>query len=416
MVDGIENLLRQIRLGEDSALEFKRVMVAGHRVTDPDRRDFADEVAAFANGRGGMVLLGIDDGTREVIGIPIDRLDAVEAWLRDICNDSIKPPVDAEIRKSELPNSAGELAAVIRIEIPRSLFVHESPGGYFRRLGSSKRRLSPEALARLFQQRSQARLIRFDEQAVPGTSSESLDQGLASRFLAPESDLQDGARKLKLLTNDDDGVELASVSGVLMCTRAPQTWLNNAWIQAVAYRGVQQDSNYQLDAADLHGPLDQQVLDALHFVAKNQRVYATKPLGREDRPQYDSRAVFEALVNAVAHRDYSVYGSKIRLQLYQDRLVLFSPGGLTNTMEVDALRLRQSARNELIASLLARLAVPPELGLGRGHFMDRRGDGVPIILDAGHRLSGREPEYRVLDDAEVMLTIWAAPEPERPPV
>lgn len=66
--------------------------------------------------------------------------------------------------------------------MPRSLFVHKSPNGYFRRIGRSKREMKPDVLARLFQQRSQARLIRFDEQTVPGTSMDDLDPRLWRRF------------------------------------------------------------------------------------------------------------------------------------------------------------------------------------------------------------------------------------------
>lgn len=73
-------------------------------------------------------------------------------------------------------------------------------------------------------------------------------------------------------------------------------------------------------AKDLDGPLDQQIIDACQFVFRNMRVEAFKHLGRHDRPQYDMETVFEAVVNAVAHRDYWIYGSKIRLRMFRDRL------------------------------------------------------------------------------------------------
>ena len=129
-----EDLARRIRLGEDSTLELKRILLSGARVAGPDRGDFADELASMANGSGGTVILGIDDVRRDVLGIPLDRLDAVETWVREICNDSLRPPLDATIRKIELPDASGSPVAVIRIDVPRSLFVHRSPGGYFRRV------------------------------------------------------------------------------------------------------------------------------------------------------------------------------------------------------------------------------------------------------------------------------------------
>ena len=172
-----EELVRRIYLGEDATLELKRVLMSGSRVTAPGQDEFADELAAMGNGRGGTAVLGAEDRSREIVGIPLDRLDPVEAWVREICNDSVKPPLDALIRKIEVPGADSSLVAVVCVEIARSLFVHKSPGGYFRRIGSSKREMSPEVLARLFQERSQSRVIRFDESPVPGTSPEQLDGG-----------------------------------------------------------------------------------------------------------------------------------------------------------------------------------------------------------------------------------------------
>ena len=177
----IDDLVRRIRLGEDSSLEFKSVVVAGKRVKEPSRRAFADELAAFANSRGGTVVLGVDDKTRRVSGIPLGELDVVEGWVRGICNDSIEPALDADIYKAELEDENGRVVPIMRIEIPRSLFVHQSTGGYYRRLGSSKRKLAPEVLARLFQERSQSRIIRFDETVVPGTTPGDLDYELTHR-------------------------------------------------------------------------------------------------------------------------------------------------------------------------------------------------------------------------------------------
>ena len=138
-----------------------------------------------------------------------------------------------------------------------------------------------------------------------------------------------------------------------------------------------------------------------------------KQPGRVEIPQYSIRAVFEAVVNAVAHRDYSIHGSKIRLFLFDDRLELYSPGPLPNTVTIESMPLRQSTRNELITSLLARCPVEDPTGaIGRQYYMEKRGEGVPIILEESRRLSGRDPVYVLIDDAELLLKIYAAPAPQ----
>lgn len=411
-----DDLMRRLRLGEDSAFEFKSVRTERGRILGPDRRDLADELAAFANSIGGTLILGVDDSTREVEGIPLRDIDAVEGWVQEICNDLLKPALDAVILKMELDDSAARRMPVLRVDVPRSLFVHRSPGGYFRRIGSSKRELPPDALARLFEERSQTRVIRFDESPVPGTEREDLDYSLTQRFLRAGADpgSSDASedredlllRKLRIVDDGTGGEPSLTLAGTLLCTPEPQRWLPHAYIQAVSYAGERTDSNYQTDSRDIGGPLDLQVDAALHFVRRNMLVRAAKEQGRADRPQFSERAVFEALVNAVAHRDYSMAGTRIRLHLFGDRLELYVPGALANTLTPDSLHLRQANRNELIVSLLARCAAPS--GLGRTLLMDRRGDGVPIIRREALAFSGRLPEYSLVDESELRLLMWSS--------
>ena len=214
-----------------------------------------------------------------------------------------------------------------------------------------------------------------------------------------------------MVADDDHGVSRLTLAGVLLCTREPQRWLPHAYIQAVSYAGERTDVDYQTDARDIGGPLDEQVAEALHFVRRNMLVRATKSVARAEQPQFCRRAIFEALVNAVAHRDYSMVGARVRLHMFADRLELYVPGALANTLTPNSLHLRQSSRNELIVSLLARCHAPADLG--RSRLMDHRGDGVPIIREECERLSGRLPEYTMIDDSELRLVIAAAqPAPE----
>ncbi len=145
------------------------------------------------------------------------------------------------------------------------------------------------------------------------------------------------------------------------------------------------------------------------FLKRNQTVIATKELHRVEFPQFSERAVFEAVVNAVAHRDYSVFASKIRFFMFDDRLEIYSPGALPNTVTIDSMALRQATRNELMTSLLAETPVAETVGdVGRSFYMEKRGNGVPIILRESERLSGKKPVYRLIDDSELLLTIYAA--------
>ena len=418
MFDTPEQLQEKIRLGEDSLLECKAMTFAGEKVKGPKRDDVADEIAAFANASGGVVVLGVEDKTREILGIPAERLDLAERFVNELCNDVVKPPLFPRIERLQLTAADGTEQPVIRVDVARSLFVHKSPGGYWYRVGSAKRQMTPEYMTRLSQQRSQAGLIRFDEQVIPRASLDDLDPALIDRFRTPRTtdDRPAFLRKLAMAREDEDAVLRPTVAGVLLGSSKPERWLPHAFIQAVAYRsdgapGAGDLAEYQLDAKDIVGPVDHQVAEACRFVTRNMRVAASKTAGRADVPQYDIAAVFEGIVNAVAHRDYSMYGAKIRLRLFASRLELFSPGALSNTMTVDSLAVRQSSRNEAITSLLAKCSVPTDISgmeTSRSTMMDRRGEGVSIILERSERLSRRRPVFELPDESELKLTIFAA--------
>lgn len=411
-------LLARIATREDSYLELKELVFSGQVVKGPKRSSLADEIAAFSNARGGILVLGVEEDTRDILGIPFEKLDSVGNLVTEICHEKIDPPVDAVIEKIRLPDSSGILQWVLLIEVERSLSVHRSPGGYYLRSGMSKRRMTHDQLFRLMQQRSTNRLIQFDKTTVPHTCISHLDPVLVDRLRTSRTsdDFQTLAVKLGMAVKYDNGSTNVTLAGVLLGTRHPERWIPNAFIHATAYRGKSigealNKSDYQIDVKDIHGPLDQQVAEACQFVARNQRLSARKTLGRTDFPQYAMTAVLEALVNAVVHRDYSIQRSKIRLRMFSDRLELYSPGELASTITPSTMAYRQATRNEVIASLLTKCVVPKEIdGLetSRRTLMDRRGEGVPIILEHSKALSGREPCYELIDGVELLLTIFAA--------
>ena len=390
-------LIEKIILGEDSTIEFKREM--------PRRNNMADEIAAFANDEGGVLLIGVDD-YGEIVGLEMQELDKIENTIVEICRDIIEPTVRIFTEKLRIDDKN-----ILKIVVPRSLFVHKTSNGYFTRQGSSKREIPTDQLARLLQSRSQARIIAFDEQLAPNTHKSTLRVSLYQRFItegAAEDVIEDLLLKRSLLV--EEGREIrASVAGVLMCHETPDDFLYNSFIQAVYYSGKEKDANYQIDAKDFRGPLDQQIIDAFKFVQKHNEVSARKEIGRIDQPQYSMRAVFEAIVNAVVHRDYSKSGSKIRLFMFADRLELYSPGALANTQTIDKLRYSQATRNELLARLLSEITLDDDVGkqVKRRHFLERRGEGVGIILNESEQLSGKMPVYELFNE-ELCLTIFAA--------
>ena len=146
MFNGRKALLDKIRLREDSYLEVKEVRFAGHRIAAPHRDSLADSVAAFANTRGGVLVLGIEARTHDVLGIPLNRIESVTDFVREVCIDSIDPPIEhLVVEHLRLPASTGEDLPVVKVDVPRSLFVHRSPGSYLHRVANTTRRGCPRS-------------------------------------------------------------------------------------------------------------------------------------------------------------------------------------------------------------------------------------------------------------------------------
>lgn len=400
-----EEIKRQMRLGEDSHWEFKQIVFAGNKPKGPNRSDLSNELAAFANTDGGVILCGVTD-SGDIQGMSRDQMDALEGLLTEICFDTIKPPIRPTILRKEIE----EGKSFLLVEVPQGYALHDSSGGSFHRIGSSKRQMTTDERLRLAQRRGQARFLWFDKQPVPATGFGSLDESLwrpllsAEGAAAPELALE----KMGLLTTDENGTMRATVAGVLLCSRSPEEWIPNACISATCYRGKDRASG-QIDAQTITGPLNRQIAEAVAFAVRNMRVGAYKNPARTDLPQYSEKALFEAIVNAVVHRDYAIQGSRIRISMFADHLEISSPGGLPNNLTIDSMDVRQSTRNEALASILGRISVEDIRGSGeRQFFMERRGDGVPTIFRETEALSGKPAAYQLVDDSDLVLSIPAA--------
>ena len=399
-----EDIRRQLHLGEDSRWEFKRIEFTGNKPTSPNRDDLANELGAFANADGGVVLCGVaDDGT--IQGMSREQMVALDSLLVEISTDALEPPLRVHVHHRELDGEAFVLVAV-----PRGEALHERGGQAFIRVGATKRRLRRDESLRLAQNRAQSHYLWFDNQVVPETGFETLSERRWEPLLSVSSaaDPRRGLLNLRLLARDEAGVDRATMAGILLCAPSPQDWLPQATIAATHYRGLDRASG-QLDAQEIAGPLPTQIGDAVQFVVRNMRVSARKTPERENVSQYSKAAVFEAVVNAVAHRDYSMSSRRIRLSMFKDRLEIDSPGQLPNGMTIDGMEASQATRNEVLASVFGRIPVADMAGSGhRRYLMERRGDGVSIIRTETEEATGVLPEYEIVDDSSLVLRIPAA--------
>jgi len=397
-------ILQRLKMGEDDHWEFKEIEFVGNRPKSPRRDDLADEIGAFANADGGILLCGVSDEGK-LVGMTQNQATSLSHMLAEIGTDTIAPPLRIGVKHRLIDEKL-----IVLVDVPRGDFVYERSGHAYIRVGPTKRPIGVDERLRLAQRRGQGRYLWFDQQAVPHTGYHSLREHLWAPLIGVplEGDSRRALTNLRLLTTDQGGVDRATVAGILFCTDSPQQWLPQATIMVTMYRGKDRAST-QLDAHEIQGPLLVQITEVMKFVARNMRIAARKTPAREDVPQYSLSAVFEAIVNAVVHRDYSMHARRIRVSMFKDCLEIDSPGVLPNGMTIEGMNSSQATRNEVLASIFGRIPVGTIPGSKhRKYIMERRGNGVPIILNETREIVGINPEYRVIDATNLVLTIPTA--------
>ncbi len=134
---------RRLQLGEDSRWEFKQIEFVDDHPNSPSRDDFADEMTAFANTKGGILLCGVSD-SGELQGMTPKQVSALSRMLVEVSTDTVKPAIRIHIEKRELDGKMFML-----VEVPGGNYVHERSGKAFLRVGDSKRRMESDEYLRL---------------------------------------------------------------------------------------------------------------------------------------------------------------------------------------------------------------------------------------------------------------------------
>ena len=323
-------------------------------------------LVAFANSAGGLVLIGVADASREVIGLP-EPLQA-EEQLCNLIADGIAPRLVPNV---ELV-AHGDLNLLLVEVFPSSQRPHhlikQGPDqGVFVRLGSTNRQADSALIEELRRSVSGA---AFDEQPIAELSVDDLDRdAITAAFegIRPISD-QD-LHSLRVLTTVQ-GRDVPTVGGMLLFGRDRQRWFPDAWLQCARFVGTTKAGIF--DQLDIQAPLPQALDQALAFLKKHAvRSADFQELRRVDRWSIPLASLREALTNALVHSDYSQRGAPIRVAYFDDRIEIENPGVLIPGLSLDDLpRGISRLRNRVISRVFR------ELGL-----IEQWGSGIPVILE-----------------------------------
>jgi ATP-dependent DNA helicase RecG len=393
-------LLEIIANGENSGVEFKR--------DDIRPEQLAKEVVAMANFQGGKLLLGVeDDGT--VSGIQRPNL---EEWVMNIIQDKIHPlilPFYEEIKLDE-EKSVAVISFPLGISKPYVVRDRGKEEIYIR-VGSTSRLATREQQMRLFELGG---MLHTEVMPVPRTDMSCLDEVRLTNYLKdilrdpdiPNSPETWQARLLALgFLIEAAGTICCTIAGLVLFGKNPRRYLKQAGLRVVAFKG--QDKEYQAALDEiLDGPMVgrweiddsgktlvdggiiERFMDAISPFISQEAGEIDGGLRRETRWFYPLEAVREALVNALAHRDWTRF-VEIEVGSYADRFEVISPGSLPNSMTIEKMKAGQrSPRNTIIMEVLRDYG-----------YVDYRGMGVRIkIIPLTRALTGRDPEFIVTDD------------------
>jgi ATP-dependent DNA helicase RecG len=375
-----------LNLPEDQWLERKSARIAP--------RSLAEALIGFANADGGTVVIGLHDGHVEGTDGNVSRRNSQMQANVDFCH----PPVRAAHKLIDCVNDKGEADKLLVIEVATGQAVHaNAKDEVFLRVGDENRRLSFAQRQELLFDKGQA---SYEMRPLSGATYDHLERPLLDGY-AEAIGAPDPLRLLRARGLATD-VEL-TVAGGLLFAAAPQEFLPEAFIRVLRWRGKERGSGARqqlLDDVRIEGPIPEQLLEARAQVQRLQPTrrallasgkFGSVPLIPED-------AWLEGVVNAAVHRSYSAAGDHIRVEIFDDRIEISSPGRFPGLVDLsEPLTAVRFARNPRIARVCADLNFGQELG-----------EGIRRMFDEMRQAGLTDPVYRQTSGS-VELTLLAEP-------
>lgn len=381
-------LLKIIKAGEGLKTEFKSSPANLERI--------AEIACSFANSRGGYILIGISDN-QEITGIEIGR-QTIERIV-DIIVDNSDPKIYPDVTSVKIKNKH-----VIVVNVEESYDKpHLTSGRAFIRIGKNTKPMSRNEYERLLIKRSKLD-VKYDSEVCAGAKLDDIDWQKVRWFKAAYKDItgkEISSSDIKIL----EGLGCVSGgqvlnSGILLFGKQPEKIIPQNYITIVRYPGEDVSDRY-LDIKDFYGNLFDLIDKADDYIKEHIQMASRLIPGqipRQDIPEYPLYAIRELIVNAVAHRDYFISGSRIIIKMFKGRIEYSSPGGLPDGITPKNMISKQASRNPTLVKVLNRV-----------EYIEAIGDGINRIYGAikDHPLKPKLPLFKDVGGT-VIASLFAA--------
>ena len=364
-----------------SAYEYRRGGAQKKR-DEELARQIVRVLSGMANADGGTLLVGVEPD-RSVTGIPHEQSEVQS--LIQTPQTLLSPPLNPTSEKIRLGN-----LLVIKFEVASALEVHRVAGGRsFYRISTETPSLPAEQIQTL---REAKRSVFYERQQPLNAGWDDLDQTAIAALTARLQDSR--APEVVLahsyhLVDKSRGRPTPNMAGLLLLAREPNFWHPRCGIDFVKYEGIERQHGATLNVVKrirFEAPLVRLIDEAVGRIKEHVRERTVlHDLFFRERLEYPTFAWQEALVNAVAHRDYSITGAAIEIWMFDDRIEVRSPGLPPPPVTLEQLRQHKSihfSRNPLIVRVLADLGYLKEIG-----------EGIPRIFQEMEHQGLHPPEF-----------------------
>jgi ATP-dependent DNA helicase RecG len=379
-----------------SAHEYRRG--GGQKKSEEDlAREIARVLSGMANADGGALLVGVEPD-KSVTGIPYDH-DELQALIQSPQN-MLRPPLNPACEKVRLGN-----LQLLKFEVPSGSEIYRVAGGRsFYRVAAETASLPADQIHAL---KEAKKSVFFERQQALNATWFDLDADLVQEFVKKTHDGQDPQSVLSHtyhLLDHSRGLPSPNMAALLLFAKEPTRWHPRAGIDFVKYDGTDRQFGSSLNVVKrirFEAPLARLIGEAVGRIKEHirERIILHDLFFRE-RLEYPTFAWQEALVNAVAHRDYALNGASIEIWMFDDHVVVRSPGLPPAPVTLEQLRRQKSihfSRNPLLVRALADLG-----------YLREMGEGVPRMFQEMESYGLHPPELSI-DGFIFTVTLRNAP-------
>lgn len=366
-------------------------------------KDIAETLSAFANADGGTLLLGVDDDGR-VSGVdyPEDKLKVIKEAPRNLIRPA-SPEISSLPTEIKRFNFSGKQIFVLRVHWVLGTY-RLTDGRYLMRIGDSNMPFPADQIDLL---KAGKRRAVFEGQIVLSASWNDISEERISDFGkrvglddSPEEILRDYR-----LIDYDDGNPRFKLAALLLFGKDPLKWHPRCGIDFIKYEGTERKTGRELNIikrARLECPLVLLIDEAYRTISAHvkERQYL-HDLFFAERMEYPTFAWQEAIVNAVAHRDYSIQGLSIEIWMFDDRIEIRSPGLPPEPVTLEKILKRErvhASRNPLIVRVLTDLG-----------YMRETGEGIPRMFDEMEKNGLYPPQIGIVADSIFSVSLKNQP-------